>query len=66
SCNAVSRVYPDQSYPAHCWVTGQSVTAEGITNDKWVRLPLNAGGVGYVSGIYLKGDETGGVPDQCA
>ncbi|MFV2120690.1 M23 family metallopeptidase, partial [Streptomyces sp. Act-28] len=42
SCNAVSRVYPDQSYPAHCWVTGQSVTAEGITNDKWVRLPLNA------------------------
>jgi alkylated DNA nucleotide flippase Atl1 len=65
SCNVVSKVYPNQSYPAHCWVVGQSVTAEGITNDKWIRLPLNAGGVGYVSGIYLKGDETGGVPNQC-
>ncbi|WP_371661044.1 peptidoglycan DD-metalloendopeptidase family protein [Streptomyces sp. NBC_00280] len=66
SCNPpVSKVYPGQSYPADCWVVGQKVTAEGVTNDKWVRLPLNAGGVGYVSGIYLKGDETGGVSRQC-
>ncbi|MFF3348969.1 peptidoglycan DD-metalloendopeptidase family protein [Streptomyces sp. NPDC002779] len=65
SCNAVSKVYAGQSYPAHCWTVGQSVTAEGITNDKWIRLPLNAGGVGYVSGIYLKGDETGGVTTRC-
>jgi hypothetical protein len=65
SCNAVSKVYAGQSYPAHCWTVGQSVTAEGVTNDKWVRLPLNAGGVGYVSGIYLKGDETGGITTRC-
>ncbi|MGI5376914.1 peptidoglycan DD-metalloendopeptidase family protein [Streptomyces sp. CA-251387] len=65
SCGVVSKVYAGESYPAQCWVVGQSVTAEGITNDKWVRLPLNAGGVGYVSGIYLKGDETGGVSTQC-
>ncbi|MCX5559267.1 M23 family metallopeptidase [Streptomyces sp. NBC_00038] len=65
SCEAKSKVYPGESYPAECWVVGQSVTAEGVTNDKWVRLPLNAGGVGYVSGIYLKGDETGGVTTRC-
>ncbi|WP_235882582.1 SH3 domain-containing protein [Streptomyces apricus] len=65
SCDIVSTVYPNESYPAHCWVVGESVTDEGITNDKWVRLPLNAGGVGYVSAIYLKGDETGGVTTRC-
>ncbi len=65
SCDIKSTVYPGQTYPAHCWVAGQKITDEGITNDKWVRLPLNAGGVGYVSAIYLKGDETGGVRNQC-
>ncbi|WP_413758533.1 peptidoglycan DD-metalloendopeptidase family protein [Streptomyces sp. MMBL 11-3] len=65
SCDIVSTVYPNESYPAHCWVVGESVTDEGITNDKWVRLPLNAGGIGYVSAIYLKGDETGGVTTRC-
>ncbi|MDQ1036873.1 alkylated DNA nucleotide flippase Atl1 [Streptomyces sp. V3I8] len=66
SCGIVSSVKANESYPAHCWVVGESVTDEGITNDKWIRLPLNAGGVGYVSGIYLKGDETGGVSAQCS
>ncbi len=66
SCDAVSKVYPNESYPANCWVTGQLVNAEGISNDKWVQLPLRAGGVGYVSAIFLKGDETGGVSRQCA
>nr|WP_239135378.1 M23 family metallopeptidase [Streptomyces sp. SID12488] len=65
SCDVRSTVYAGESYPAECWVVGQSVTAEGVTNDKWVRLPLNAGGVGYVSGIFLKGDETGGVSTKC-
>ncbi|MFE0349491.1 SH3 domain-containing protein [Streptomyces griseoluteus] len=65
SCAIVSKVYAGESYPAQCWVAGQTVTAEGITNNRWVRLPLNAGGVGYVSAIYLKGDETGGVSKQC-
>ncbi|WP_427917280.1 SH3 domain-containing protein [Streptomyces sp. cg40] len=65
SCGVVSTVYPNQSYPANCWKTGQVVTDEGYTSDKWIELPLNAGGVGYVSGIYLKGDATGGVTRQC-
>lgn len=65
ACAVVSRVYAGNSYPATCYVTGQPVTAEGVTNDKWVRLPLAAGGVGYVSGIYLTGDATGGVHAPC-
>ncbi|KOG42431.1 SH3 domain-containing protein [Streptomyces resistomycificus] len=65
SCGAVSKVYPNESYPANCWKTGQLVSAEGYTSDKWIELPLRSGGVGYVSGIYLKGDATGGVTRQC-
>ncbi len=65
ACGAVSKVYPNQTYPANCWVKGQLVHAEGYSNDKWVQLPLRAGGAGYVSAIYLKGGETGGVSRQC-
>ncbi|MGW9441182.1 SH3 domain-containing protein [Streptomyces sp. NPDC055607] len=64
-CDRASTVRAGESYPANCWTIGQKVTAEGYTSDKWVQLPLNAGGVGYVSGIYLKGDATGGVTRQC-
>ncbi|MGX9890457.1 peptidoglycan DD-metalloendopeptidase family protein [Streptomyces sp. NPDC002276] len=65
SCGVVSTVYPNESYPANCWKTGQLVTAEGYSNDKWIELPLNAGGVGYVSAIYLKGDDKADVSRQC-
>nr|BAM14077.1 hypothetical protein [Streptomyces lavendulae] len=65
SCAVVGQVYAGTTFPALCRITGESVTAEGVTNDKWVRLPLPAGGVGYVSGIYLKGDATGGVTTPC-
>ncbi|CAL9600247.1 hypothetical protein SUDANB58_05423 [Streptomyces sp. enrichment culture] len=64
-CGVVSTVHANETYPANCWKVGQTVTAEGYTNDKWVELPLRAGGVGYVSAIYLKGDETGNVSRQC-
>ncbi|WP_405448359.1 peptidoglycan DD-metalloendopeptidase family protein [Streptomyces erythrochromogenes] len=64
-CSISSRVHAGNSYPATCWITGERVTAEGVTNDKWVRLPLAAGGTGYVSGIYLRGDATGGVTTAC-
>ena len=65
TCDAVSKVYPNESYPANCWTTGQLVSDEGYTNDKWIQLPLRAGGVGYVSAIYLKGDEKGNVSREC-
>lgn len=65
TCTIVSQVYANQTYPAVCWTLGERVTAEGITNDRWVKLPLVAGGYGYVSGIYLVGDQTGGVTTRC-
>jgi alkylated DNA nucleotide flippase Atl1 len=65
TCGAVSTVYPNESYPANCWTTGELVSAEGYTNDKWIELPLRAGGVGYVSAIYLKGDDRGNVSRPC-
>ncbi|WP_405439033.1 hypothetical protein OG373_16275 [Streptomyces avidinii] len=40
-------------------------TANGHVVRPRIRLPLAAGGVGHVSGIYLKGDATGGVRTPC-
>jgi hypothetical protein len=62
----ISYVAADESYPASCWTHGERITDEGITNDVWIRLPLRAGGSGYVSAIYLKGDEYAGLPQQAA
>lgn len=42
------------------------MTAEGVTNDKEARPPLNAGGAAQVSGIRLKSGQTGSVTTQCA
>ncbi|MEV4440762.1 M23 family metallopeptidase, partial [Streptomyces sp. NPDC049577] len=64
-CGVVSTVGANETYPANCWVTGDRVEDGGYSNDKWVELPLRAGGVGYISAIYLKGDETGNVRRQC-
>lgn len=65
SCGAVGQVETNQTYPAACYTVGDTVTAEGVTNDKWVKVTLPAGTTGYVSGIYLKGSETGGVTKAC-
>lgn len=61
----VSYVVAGGNYSGICWVRGQEITAEGITNDVWVKLRLDSGGVGYVSAIYLKGDERGNVGEAC-
>jgi uncharacterized protein YraI len=42
---------------ASCWKHGQTITDNGYTNDVWVRLAE-----GYVSAVYLKGDQYGGLP----
>ena len=60
-CKVVSQVHPNQSYGADCYQVGERVTDGPYTNDKWIRLH----GSGFVSAIYLKGDETAGVRDQC-
>lgn len=42
---------------ASCWTHGQTIKDNGYTNDVWVRLAE-----GYVSAVYLKGDQYGGLP----
>lgn len=44
---------------ASCYAHGQSITDNGYTNDVWVRLAE-----GYVSAVYLKGDQYGGLPSS--
>lgn len=58
----VSFVVADECYPANCWTRGETISDNGVTNDVWVQLALNAGGVGYVSAVYLKGDDFGDLP----
>jgi hypothetical protein len=60
----VSYVVAAECYPANCWTRGQPITDNGVTNDIWIKLPLRAGGVGYVSALYLRGDERGGLPES--
>ncbi|MEV0844313.1 SH3 domain-containing protein [Streptomyces sp. NPDC049954] len=61
----VSHVNANYSYDALCWLEGDLVTDKGISNRNWVRLQLNSGGIGYVSAIYLKGNDKGNVPNHC-
>ncbi|MGV9560640.1 SH3 domain-containing protein [Streptomyces sp. NPDC003522] len=64
-CRTDGTVRAGASRPATCWTTGRQVTVGKHTGDKWVRLPLDAGGAGYVSGLHLTGDATGGIARQC-
>ncbi|MEC4020356.1 SH3 domain-containing protein [Streptomyces sp. H27-D2] len=61
----VSVVNKDYSYTGECWLEGDLVRDHGISNRNWVRLKLNSGGTGYVSAIYLKGNDKGNVPNHC-
>ncbi|MZD06374.1 SH3 domain-containing protein [Streptomyces sp. SID5785] len=61
----VSYVNAGYSYNAQCWLEGDLVNDHGISNRNWVRLKLNSGGIGYVSAIYLKGNDKGNVPNHC-
>jgi hypothetical protein len=60
--NIVSRVVAGESYPANCWTYGEFVDDGGYQSDIWIQLPLHAGGVGYVSAIYLNGDAFANLP----
>jgi hypothetical protein len=62
SGNVLSHIEAGESYPAVCWTAGESITENDVTNDVWIKLPLNAGGFGYVSAVYLKGNEHAGLP----
>ncbi|MBA0051082.1 SH3 domain-containing protein [Streptomyces sp. AJS327] len=52
-----------------CWVRGETVRDNGVTNDIWVSTGQRQGGRKsfFVSAVYLKGDERGGLApgDHC-
>ncbi|MEV5551103.1 SH3 domain-containing protein [Streptomyces sp. NPDC052309] len=53
----VGSVAAGQPRGAYCWTRGETVSDNGYTNNVWVKLVE-----GYVSAVYLKGDEYGGLP----
>ncbi|MGP3949519.1 SH3 domain-containing protein [Streptomyces sp. 7N604] len=61
----LSEVRPGYSYPGLCYTEGETVTDNGVTNNVWIRIALNAGGSGYVPALYFKGDAHAGVPNHC-
>ena len=63
----VSYVNAGYTYTGVCWTYGDPVTIPGSSeqNYKWVKLHLNSGAYGSVPGAYLRGNDPGGVPNQC-
>ncbi|MDC0773319.1 SH3 domain-containing protein [Streptomyces sp. HD] len=54
---SVGTVPANQPRGAYCWERGGTVSDYGITNNVWVKLAE-----GYVSAVYLKGNEFGDLP----
>jgi hypothetical protein len=65
SCAVIGQLAANTTPTAVCWSAGESTTSDGYTNDKWVKLEIAPGKTGFVTGIVLRGDETGGVTKQC-
>ncbi len=53
----VGTVAAGESRGAYCWEFGEPVSDYGFTNRVWVKLAE-----GYVSAVYLKGNEYGDLP----
>jgi uncharacterized protein YraI len=53
----VGSVPAGQARGAYCWEYGETVSDYGFTNNVWVKLAE-----GYVSAVYLKGNEYGDLP----
>ena len=52
------------SLPATCWIEGDTVTSGSYSHDFWVQVQAN-GKSGYISGVFLTGDQTGGISTPC-
>ncbi|MFJ1967690.1 SH3 domain-containing protein [Streptomyces sp. NPDC087903] len=57
SYDKVGSVVANQPRGAYCWTHGETISDHGYTNDVWVQLVE-----GYVSAVYLKGNEYGDLP----
>ncbi|MBO8193015.1 SH3 domain-containing protein [Streptomyces oryzae] len=53
----------DNPHQAQCWIYGDTVTAEGYTNNIWIKAYNKAAKKwGYSSAIYFKGDKRANLP----
>ncbi|MFG3495137.1 hypothetical protein [Streptomyces sp. NPDC047928] len=51
------------AHAVRCWKVGQTVKAEGYTNNVWIYVKNKASGKwGYASAIYFKGDKYANLP----
>jgi eukaryotic-like serine/threonine-protein kinase len=65
SAAEIDEVRVGNNYTAQCWTYGDTITYDVYTNDKWVRLRLPGDQIGYVSAIFLRGDDQAGVANRC-
>lgn len=65
SAALVAKVEEDSTLPGICWTEGDTVTSFNYSHNKWVKVQASNGKTGYVSGVFLTGDQTGGVSTEC-
>ncbi|MFF0015609.1 SH3 domain-containing protein [Streptomyces sp. NPDC005374] len=53
----VGSIVANQPRGADCWTYGETIVDHGYTNNIWVHVVE-----GYVSAVYLKGDQYGDLP----
>ncbi|MCX4595107.1 SH3 domain-containing protein [Streptomyces sp. NBC_01549] len=60
---AIGTLRPGYSYPALCWLSGETEVDHGSTSHIWIYVSGGAGiGNGWVSALYLRGDERADLP----
>ncbi len=65
SAAVVGRVSANGKLDASCWTEGDTVSSSGFSHDKWVKVTVG-GKEGFVSGVFLKGDESGDITTPCS
>jgi hypothetical protein len=61
--STIGRLRAGYSYPAFCWLSGETVVDHGSTSHVWIYLSGGPGiGNGWVSALYLRGDERADLP----
>lgn len=62
SYQIIGKLYAPNYYPVSCWKYGESVTAEGTTNNVWILAKNASGAWGWSSAIYFSGDKYANLP----
>ncbi|MFF1506172.1 SH3 domain-containing protein [Streptomyces sp. NPDC058326] len=58
----IGRLYAGTYYTVSCWRYGETVTAEGTTNNVWIFSKNGSGRWGYASAIYFSGNKYADLP----